>query len=254
MAAAPILAYEPNFGDEIREKVAAVRASLAPPPTEPPKAQIAPKYQNWFNGGKPVEEPKAQQGARVKKRVYPGMAIKELAAATKHNLEILGEGNYDEIEKRMRHMAPNHKMLRSIKSTILSDKPHFGSCRLGKVPLRREVTSDLITVTELQFYVANFDTVISTKEGESFHNPQSKTFGQTYFGVVVDINETTGVAIQINKDYGREGVLFQTHNPQEALKAMTALSSGKTNEEVAELFEKAQQSARPAPAPAGMRR
>lgn len=256
MAAAETFSYESNFGADIRDKVAAVRAAMTSAKApQPVPTNIVPKYQNWFSGGAGAEDtPQPKQDSRLK-RIVPGMALKELAAATRNNMAVLGNDSYDEFEKRMRRMMPGHRMVRSIKASILTDKPHFGSCRIGKVPLKRDVTSEIVTVTELQFYIANFDTVLNTAEGAAFHTPQSKEFGRTFFGVVIDINETTGEAIGFNKAYGQEGVVFQTDKPKDALTFMTAFSSGKRPAEIAEMFEKATQQAgrsAPAPAPAGM--
>lgn len=270
MAAAEKLSYETRFGDEIRGSVAAVRAAMAAgskapqsgqkqqTQQTPPKASGAPgkgKHTDWFTEGKGYgDAPKsaAQPQSRLRK-ITPGMALKELAAATLNNMGVMGEDSYDEFEKRMSRMVPRHGMKRSIKASILADKPHFGSCRIGKVPLKREVTDDAIVVTELQYYIANFNTVLSTAEDSSFHTPQGNDFGRTFFGVVVDINETTGKAMGFNKTYGKEGVLFQTGNPKDALMFMTAFSSGKKPQEIAEMMDRAAQQVPDAPA-TGMRR
>lgn len=265
MAAAEKLSYEARFGNDIRGNVAAVRAAMAGGKGEAmvqttqaaPQKELKGKHTNWFTDGKGYGEDQpvapAQQGSRYKK-ITPGMALKELAAATLNNMNVMGEDGYEEFEKRMRRMVPKHGMKRSIKASILNDKPHFGSCRIGKVPFKRDVTGEAVIVTELQYYIANFNTVISTAEDSSFHTPQGNDFGRTFFGVVIDIDETTGKAIGFNKNYGKEGVLFQTGNPKDALMFMTAFSSGKSTKEISEMMEKAaQQVAQAAPAP-GMRR
>lgn len=269
MAAAEKLSYENRFGDEIRGSVAAVRAAMAagdktsgdkaPKSGQAqPAASGAPskgKHTDWFTGGKGYEDaPKtaAQPQSRLRK-ITPGMALKELAAATLNNMGVLGEDSYNEIEKRMSQMVPRHAMKRSIKASILADKPHFGSCRIGKVPLKREVTGEAVIVTELQYYIANFNTVLSTADDSNFHTPQGNEFGRTFFGVVVDINETTGKAMGFNKTYGKEGVVFQTGNAKDALMFMTAFSSGKKPKEIAEMMDRASRQVPDVPAP-GMRR
>ncbi len=266
MAAAEKLSYEARFGNDIRGNVAAVRAAMAggkgeaqPTPTAhaAPQKELKGKHTNWFTDGKGYGDEQqpapTQQGSRYRK-ITPGMALKELAAATLNNMNVMGEDGYEEFEKRMRRMVPKHSMVRSIKASILSDKPYFGSCRIGKVPLKRNVTGEAVIVTELQYYIANFNTVISTAEDGNFHTPQGNDFGRTFFGVVVDIDENTGKAIGFNKTFGKEGVVFQTGNPKDALMFMTAFSSGKSTKEIAEMMEKASQKvAQEAPAP-GMRR
>jgi hypothetical protein len=266
MAAAEKLSYEARFGDNIRGNVAAVRAAMTGGQGEVQSTQAAQsatqkeikgKHTNWFTDGKGYGEEQpaaaAQQGSRYKK-ITPGMALKELAAATLNNMNVMGEDGFDEFEKRMRRMVPKHRMVRSIKASILNDKPHFGSCRIGKVPLKRDVTSEAVIVTELQYYIANFNTVISTDDPAKIHTPQGNDFGRTFFGVVVDINETTGKALGFNKTFGKEGVVFQTGNPKDALMFMTAFSSGKQPKEIAEMMEMAAQKVAQETSAPGMRR
>lgn len=255
MAAAEKLSYEKRFGDGIRDNVAAVQAAVkgAPAAAQAPAAasKAVPakgKHTDWFTDGKGYgdqPQPAAQQ-SRIRK-ITPGMALKELAAATLNNMAVLGEDSYDDIERAMRRMVPKHGMKRSIKASILADKPYFGSCRIGKVPLKRDVTDGTVIVTELQYYIANFDTVINTSDDGKFHTPQSNDFGRTFFGVVVDINETTGKAVGFNKSYGKEGLVFQTSVPKDALMFMTAFSSGKKPQEIAEMMDRASQQVAPSP-------
>jgi hypothetical protein len=263
MAAAEKLSYEARFGDDIRGNVAAVRAAMAGGKGIPQSAQTAPqkelkgKHTNWFTDGKGYsdEQPApAQQRSRYK-QITPGMALKELAEATLNNMSVMGEDGFQEFEKRMRRMVPDHRMVRSIKATILNDKPHFGSCRIGKVPLKRVETEEAVIVTELQYYIANFNTVINTDDPTKIHTPQGNDFGRTFFGVVVDVNETTGKAIGFNKSYPQGGVVFQTNSSKDALMFMTAFSSGKKPQEIRDMMDKAAQQVAQAQSPApGMRR
>lgn len=214
------------------------------------------KHTDWFTDGKGYgDAPAAVQPQQVK--ITPDMTPKEMAAATLNIMSGIGAKGYDHFEKHMRKMVPTHRMKRSIKASVLSDRPYFGSCRIGKVPLKRDTTGADVIVTELQYYIANFNTVISTAENSKLHTPQNNDFGRTFFGVVVDVNETTGQAVGFNKNFGSEGILFQTSDDKEALKFMTAFSSGKSPKEIAEMMDRAAQKVAQtqtsAPAP-GMRR
>ena len=166
------------------------------------------------------------------------MALKELAEATLHNMNLLGGDTYADFAQKMTKAIPGHKMARSIKATILSDKPYFGTCRIGKVEVSRVVKDGKIILTELQFYIANFDSIVDTSTA-ALHTPRSNNFGSTYFAVVIDINETTGRAEGFNKKYGKDGVVFQTGNEEDAIVMIGALSSGKKKEEVAALLARA---------------
>lgn len=265
MAAAEKLSYGARFGNEIGGKVAAVRDAMAPakpgaPAAPAAQASAAPskgRHTDWFTDGKGFgqeQKAPAQQSRYVK--ITPNMALKELAAATKNNMEVLGEDTYNEIASRMRKMMPNHRMLRSIKASILMEAPHLGSCRIGKVQIKEDQETGV--VTELQYYIANFNTVIDTSNPTKLHTPQGVEFGRTFFGVVVDIDvanpdpELRGKAIGFNKAYGKEGVVFQTTVAKDALMFMTAFSSGKKPSDIAEMMEKA--SGQVAPSAPGMRR
>jgi hypothetical protein len=213
------------------------------------------KHTDWFTDGKGYgDAPAVAQNPQAK--ITPDMTPQEMAAATINIMTGMGAKGYDHFDKYMRKMVPTHRMKRSIKASVLSDRPYFGSCRIGKVPLKRNVTGEAVIVTELQYYIANFNTVISTAENSKLHTPKNNDFGRTFFGVVVDVNETTGNAIGFNKNYGSEGILYQTNDEKEALMFMTAFSSGKSPKEIADMMERATQKvaqAAPAPAP-GMRR
>ncbi|NTF18056.1 hypothetical protein G6L37_06535 [Agrobacterium rubi] len=262
MAAAEKISYEDRFGDQIRGNVAAVRAAIAsgkaPPDAAPVQSAQSEaqkgKHTDWFTDGKgygDAPRPSAQPKSRLRP-LSPGMALKELASATLNNMGVMGEETFDQIERQMRKMVPKHRMERSIKASILNDKPHFGSCRIGKVPFKKDESGADVIVTELQYYIANFDTVIDTSDPARIHTPKSNNFGRTFFGVVVDINQTTGKAIGFNKNYGNEGLVFQTSVPKEALMFMTAFSSGKKPQEIAEMMDAGtRQVAAPSP---GMRR
>ena len=260
MAAAEKLSYEDRFGNQIRGNVAAVRAAMAggsasPQQASAPQKELKGKHTDWFTDGKGYgdERPPIQQPGSPLKKITPGMALKELATATMHNMSVMGEDSYEEFERAMRRMMPKHRMLKSIKASILNSKPHFGSCRIGKVAIAETPAEGTVVVTELQYYIANFNTVISTADPANIHTPQGNEFGRTFFGVVVDIDKTTGKAIGFNKAYGNEGLVFQTSNPKDALMFMTAFSSGKKPKEIAEMMERASQQVAQAPAP-GMRR
>jgi hypothetical protein len=230
MAAAEKLSYEARFGNDIRNAA----AQMAQKP-------LKGKHTDWFTDGKGYDDAPAAQPVPLNRyrQITPGMTVKDLASATLNNMHVMGEDSYMEFESRMRRMAPKHRMVRSIKASILNDKPHFGSCRIGKVALARDENSDGAIVTELQYYIANFNTVINTDNPAKIHTPQGDNFGRTFFGVVVDINEKTGKAVGFNKKYGKEGVVFQTGNPKDALMFMTAFSSGQKPTEVREMMEQA---------------
>lgn len=267
MAAAEKLSYEDRFGNAIRGNVAAVNAAIASGKQDAQAQKQAPsagsgsaapakgKHTDWFTDGKGYgDAPKTAAQAKPRlKKISPGMALRELAEATIHNMGVMGEDSYEEFERAMRRMVPEHRMKKSVKASILNDKPHFGHCRIGKVPFKQEQVGSDVIITELQYYIANFNSVISTADPSKIHNPQGKEFGRTFFGVVVDIDRNSGAAIGFNKAYGNEGLVFQTDNPKEALKFMTAFSSGKKPEEIAEMMDRASRQIDSTPAP-GMRR
>lgn len=210
-------------------------------------AQAKGKHTDWFTDGKGYgEEKKAPEQAQPQSRyikITPNMPLAALKAATMNNMQALGEDSYRSFIVRMDQMMPNHRMLRSIKANILSDAPHFGSSRIGKVTLKTDAQTGV--VTELQFYIANFDTIIDTSNPAKIHTPKSNKFGRTFFGAVIDIDaanpdpDLRGKAIGFNKSYGKEGVVFQTTEFNDALMFMTAFSSGKKPSEIAEMMERA---------------
>lgn len=205
-------------------------------------ANLKPKYQNWFGAGGD-DAPQQRQQQAGSRPDTPEEAYRRVAAQTMSEMTRIGDGRYEDFRSRMAMLTPNHRMIKSIKATVLANKPQFGRCRIGTVDLGKSVVDDVERRTELQFYVANFKGTLSTDEGSDFQTPLSNEFGQTYFGVVVDMEVATAKAIGFNKEYGKAGVMFHTDQPRDALIFMSAFSSGKSPQEVAKMIQELQASA-----------
>ena len=203
-------------------------------------ASIKPKYQNWFGAADDAAPQQARPQLQQSRPDTSEEAFRRIATQTTSELERIGDGRFEDFRSRMATLTPNHRMIKSIKATVLADKPQFGRCRIGKVDLGRTVVDGVARRTELQFYVANFKGTLNTDEGGDFQTPLSNEFGQNYFGVVVDMEEESGKAIGFNKDYGRAGVMFHTEQPRDALIFMSAFASGKTPQEVAKTIQEIQ--------------
>lgn len=224
------LSYEARYGRDIRDVVTRVQQRLQ-------KAKLSPKYQNWFAGGEGMSELEKVEEQR-KFAALEAQAIKELSETTKRNLNSLGNDSYDAFEAKMAKMVPGHKMAKSIKASILSpDKAHFGACRIGRVTLGKRVEDNTEIVTEMQVYTTNFDTEITTERGSNMYNPKGNSFGRTFFAVAIDIDTSTGLAKGFNKSLGKEGVLFQTSELEDALVYMASQASGKSLDEVVAIYQ-----------------
>lgn len=225
------LSYEARYGRDIREVVARVQERIQ-------KAKLSPRYQKWFAGGGDMsQKDMADEEARF--RELRNAAIGELVEATKRNLNSLGNDSYDAFEAKMAKMVPGHRMAKSIKASLLSpEKAHFGACRIGRVTLEKRVEDNKRILTEMQVYTTNFDTDITTARGSNMYDPKSDNFGRTFFAVAIDIDETNGLAIGFNKKHGKEGVMFQTSELEDALVYMAAYSTGKKLDEVVEIYKR----------------
>jgi hypothetical protein len=225
------LSYEERYGRDIRDVVARLQDRLQ-------KAKLSPKYQKWFaGGGGMTDKEKAEEGRKF--AALEAQAVGELAEKTKRNLSSLGNDSYDAFEANMARMVPGHKMAKSIKATILSpDRAHFGACRIGRLTLEKRVEGNTEIVTEMQVYTTNFDTQITTDRGSNMYDPKDNKFGRTFFAVAIDIDTSTGLAKGFNKKFGKEGVLFQTSELEDALFYLAAKASGKSLDEVVAIYQR----------------
>lgn len=223
--------YEARYGRDIRDAVARVQDRLQ-------KAKLSPKYQKWFAGGDGMTD-KERADEERKFAALEAQALGELAEATKRNLNSLGNDSYDAFEAKMAKMVPGHKMAKSIKASILSpDKAYFGACRIGRLTLEKRVEGNTEIVTEMQVYTTNFDTDITTGRGSNMYDPKGNNFGRTFFAVAIDIDTSTRLAKGFNKKLGKEGVLFQTSELEDALVYIAAKASGKSIDEVVAIYQR----------------
>jgi len=120
------LQYGDRFGDDVK-KIARSALSIASVSSD---AQVAStRYARWFHGEAGGPEPMATSAKKFR-RITADMAIAEVIAATKENLSIFGGDASDLFASKL---PTGHRMRKAIRSSILPNVPHLGTCKFGEI-------------------------------------------------------------------------------------------------------------------------
>ena len=150
----------------------------------------------------------------------------EVAARTGKRLEAAGETTCARINGF-------HKAIRFPKLIFhrtLSDSPHLGYCHVTAARTRFPGAKSDITWS---FYLANFFAEIGADD-EQFFRRVSLSYSRMYFAVATEPGQAGG-DLTINRTIRPNGVLFQTHDPKDALKNVLLL--GARNEDLRKIVK-----------------
>lgn len=209
------LLYGERFGDDLK-KIARSALSVASISSEAEVASA--RYARWFRGETGEPEPMATSAKKFR-RITTDMAVAEVITATKENLSILGEDASDLFRSRL---PARHQMRKAIRSAILPNVPHLGTCKFGEIVTGR--SQDAFAVT--QMFIANFDgDVDTTGRGANLYRPKSRDFDQMFFGLHL-ILDRDGNLLGFNQKLGDNGVAFKTRDITTALYNIASASTG----------------------------
>lgn len=204
-----------------------VVANGMPPP--PGTAVVTPKYVDWFEGQRTIQELRAPA---VKKTV----SERELAEKTLGILRDAGTQMHDKIARALPH---GHRMERAVLAKLLKNIPYLGTCRIGRVPIGR-VGPEGRFLSMAEFYVTNFDAKITT-QGRHFYNyPSTEAAleaGPKFFGIGI-IADQYGRRLNFDKRFGDAGVYYQTKDEALATYAIAAISTGRSFSELLSIDKK----------------
>ncbi|MCQ1573161.1 DUF6656 family protein [Neorhizobium galegae] len=197
-----------------------IRYYEAPPPTPPaPVVVKTAAHSEFLRTGriaryKPVWLPE--------ERRY--LTHDEVAERTGKRLEAAGETSHHRINSFHRSI----KFPKIIFHHTLDERPHLGYCHVtaARTFLPRGVP------VSWSFYIANFFSKIG--EEETFFEHISPAYSRMYFAVAVE--REAGQPLQINRTIRKNGLLFQTNDPMEAVKNVLML--GTSNEMLREIIKK----------------
>ncbi|MCJ9671316.1 MULTISPECIES: DUF6656 family protein [Neorhizobium] len=148
----------------------------------------------------------------------------EVAERTGKRLEAAGETSHNRINSFHRSI----KFPKIIFHHTLDERPHLGYCHVtaAKTQLAHGVP------VSWSFYIANF---VSEMGGEeTFFERISTAYSRMYFAVAVE--REAGQPLQINRSIRKNGLLFRTNDPMEAIKNVLML--GTSNEMLREIIKK----------------
>lgn len=151
------------------------------------------------------------------------LTYEEVAERTERRLATAGETTHE----RINNVDKRIRFPRIIFSHALNERPHLGYCHVTTARARLPGVSTLWS-----FYICNFMAEIG-EETEFFRHIRTD-FSRMYFGVAIESDEK-GLT-RINRSFRSNGLLFQTNDPQEALKNVLML--GAPNEAVREIIRK----------------
>ncbi|MFB9950380.1 DUF6656 family protein [Rhizobium puerariae] len=198
-----------------------IRYYEAPPPSPPvaPEVKIA-AHSEFLRTGrigrpKPIWVPE--------ERRYLSHA--QVAERTGKRLEEAGEKSHERINGFHRSI----QFPKIIAHHTLDQRPHLGYCH---VTAARTLLSRRVPVS-WSFYIANFFSDISEEE-EKFFERISTAYSRMYFAVAVE--GEPGQPFRINRSIRKNGLLFKTSDPMEAIKNVLML--GASNEALREIIKK----------------
>ncbi len=196
-----------------------IRYFEAPPPKPPaPAVTKAAAHSEFLRTGriarhKPIWFPE--------ERRY--LTHEEVAERTGKRLEAAGERSHDRINSFHRSI----QFPKIIFHRTLDERPHLGYCH---VTAARTLLARRIPVS-WSFYIANF--VAEIGEEDTFFERISPFNSRMYFAVAL---EGQPGKLQINRSIRRNGLLFKTDDPMEAIKNVLML--GTSHDALREIIKK----------------
>jgi hypothetical protein len=148
----------------------------------------------------------------------------EVAERTGRRLEAAGERSHERINSFHRAI----QFPKIVFHKTLDDRPHLGYCH---VTAAKGMIGKRIPVS-WSFYIANFFSEIG--EEDRFFERISPSYSRMYFAVAVE--REPGEPLRINRSLRKNGVLFQTGDPMEAIKNVLML--GASNDTLREIIKK----------------
>lgn len=212
MSATLTVGYGRRFGGAVAEVARSSRGKTDEAETQGGAA----RYSRWFFG-EDGPEPLATASKKFKV-IDPRMAAAEVAAATKDNMAILGNEACDLFMSRL---PKEHKMRKTIRSSVLAKVPYLGSCKFGEVVTARN--GDTYSVTQL--FIANFEGELDTTAGATFCVPTRLDYDQMFYGVHVLVDKF-GNPLDFDRARGRNGIAFKTKDLTTALYSVASVSTG----------------------------
>ncbi|MCC2608737.1 DUF6656 family protein [Neorhizobium sp. Rsf11] len=200
---------------------AKIRYFEAPPPAPPvPAATKTTVHSEFLRTGritryKPIWAPE--------ERRY--LSYTEVAERTGKRLEAAGEKSHERINAFHRSI----QFPKVIFHRTLDDRPHLGYCH---VTAARTLLASRVPV-RWSFYIANFFSEIGEEE-EKFFERISHMNARMYFAVAIE--SEPGQPFRINRSIRRNGLLFRTHDPMEAIKNVLML--GASGDALREIIKK----------------
>ncbi|MGK9050477.1 hypothetical protein QTA58_03930 [Neorhizobium sp. CSC1952] len=192
----------------------------APPPKPP--APAAPKttaHSEFLRTGRIARNSSIWMPAE---RRYVSYA--EVAARTGKKLEAAGEKSHERINAFHRSI----QFPKIIFHRTLDERPHLGYCH---VTAARTLLARRVPVS-WSFYIANFFSEIG--EEEIFFERISTTYSRMYFAVAIE--GEPGEPFRIDRSIRKNGLLFQTSDPMEAIK--NVLTLGASSNALREIIKK----------------
>lgn len=148
----------------------------------------------------------------------------EVAERTGKRLEAAGEKSHERINAFHRSI----QFPKIIFHRTLDDRPHLGYCH---VTAAKTLLASRVPV-HWSFYIANFFSEIS--EEEKFFGRISSNNARMYFAVAIE--SEPGQPFRIDRSIRRNGLLFRTSDPMEAIKSVLTL--GASSEALREIIKK----------------
>ena len=137
----------------------------------------------------------------------------EVAQRTGRKLETAGDITFN----RINSFHPSIRLPKVIFHRTLDGSPHLGYCH---VTAARTFFSQEAAVN-WSFYIANFFSMIG--EDDSFFASIDPQRGRMYFAVAIE--GEAGQNAKIDRSYRKNGLLFQTSNPREAMRNVLMLGA-----------------------------
>jgi hypothetical protein len=137
----------------------------------------------------------------------------EVAQATGRKLEAAGQLTYS----RINGFHPSISLPKIIFHRTLDGSPHLGYCHVtaARTFFSREAA------VNWSFYIANFFSLIG--EDDTFFARIEPQSGRMYFAVAIE--GEAGQNAKIDRSYRKNGLLFQTSNPRDAMRNVLMLGA-----------------------------
>lgn len=141
------------------------------------------------------------------------LTYQEVAERTGRKLEAAG----DESHKRINGFHQSIRLPKLIFHRTLDENPHLGYCHVTAA----STFFSRNTQVRWSFYIANFFSEIG--DDEHFFERINPDYSRMYFAVAIEGDP--GEQMQIDRSIRRNGILFRTSDPKEALKNVLMLGA-----------------------------